>query len=187
MHAEVFQKAPDTTVNVFLCGSGASDPSSMRAQIDREISQIGKVQVIFPEWLFATLLGQPGFDLLTLESELAASVDLIVLPLEGPGTFAELGAFASFESLRGKMLILNRAAFRHARSFITLGPVKLIHAHTKDSIVYYEPGEEMTVVRELRERLKRLKKREAKDNMRTYSPGRFVFYRRPLPADLARK
>jgi len=80
--------------------------------------------VYYPETLFAEIAnGYQRRDLLTLENLLALSVTSIVVPLESPGTFAELGAFANHEILKDKLIIITNPKHKMARSFINDGPI----------------------------------------------------------------
>jgi len=45
------------------------------------------------------ILGHQKQDLLTLENLLADSVNTVVILLQSPGTFTELGAFTNYEKL----------------------------------------------------------------------------------------
>jgi hypothetical protein len=71
-----------------------------------------------------------GRNALEVEALLAALADIVVIVVESPGTFAELGAFANSDPLRRKLLPLLDRAHRHAESFVTTGPVRWIDAES---------------------------------------------------------
>lgn len=90
-------------------------------------------------------LWEDGFDstidLLTFEDFLAEVSDAIILFVESPGSFCELGAFAYADSLfSDKMIIVLDEQYREERSFIATGPVlkaldngsKVVYAEIKD-------------------------------------------------------
>ena len=61
-----------------------------------------------------------------MESDLAALSDLVVIIVESPGTFAELGAFSHVEALRKKLLPIVDLQYKGANSFINTGPIRWI-------------------------------------------------------------
>jgi|ERR1035437_1085023 hypothetical protein len=138
IYTKIFLKEVDSSISVFLCGASTDDNNSIRKIIYSNIENDSQFNVVFPEWLFSSLLNKKKHNLLELENILADNVDVIVLPLESKGTFAELGAFASNEKLRNKILIINDKKFEHSKSFINEGPVKLISQVKKNNIYYFE-------------------------------------------------
>lgn len=120
----VFKVVYDRNTTLFLCGASLQEPDSRRAQIARELSEghfRKQYELVFPEKLFDELLQD---DLLELENQLANSVDVVILVLESPGAFAELGAFANHERLRNKLLCIQNARYRKSKSFINRGPIR---------------------------------------------------------------
>jgi hypothetical protein len=138
IYTKIFLKEVDSSISVFLCGASTDDNNSIRDIIYSNIENDSQFNVVFPEWLFSSLLNKKKYNLLELENLLADNVDVIVLPLEGIGTLAELGAFASNEKLRSKILVINDKQYEHSKSFINEGPVKLISQVKKNNIYYYE-------------------------------------------------
>jgi len=81
-------------------------------------------------------------DLLELEGYLADTSDLIILFVESPGSLAELGAFATTESLRVKTLaVLNSIHPPEIRSFISDGPVRRIRRLNETLVRYFKWNE----------------------------------------------
>ncbi|WP_339811262.1 retron St85 family effector protein [uncultured Imperialibacter sp.] len=76
-------------------------------------------------------------DLMSLEGELATYSDCILILLESPGTFAELGAFSHNDELVKKILAVNKLEFVGEDSFINLGPLKKIERKSKFKPVIY--------------------------------------------------
>lgn len=138
IYTNIFLKEVDSSINVFLCGASTQDENSIRGVIYSNIENDSQFNVVFPEWLFGSLLNRKKYNLLELENMLADNVDVIVLPLEGLGTYAELGAFASNAKLRDKIIIINDIKYEHTKSFITEGPVKLISEAKRSNIYYFQ-------------------------------------------------
>jgi hypothetical protein len=62
-----------------------------------------------------------------MESDLALLADLVIIIVESPGTFAELGAFSLSDALRKKILPIVDVEYREQRqSFIATGPLRWI-------------------------------------------------------------
>lgn len=129
---------------VFLCGKGFdrgvkdSYWTSNRGTIHRYMKRLlPDLNIVLSEQLW-----DDGFDsnidLLTFEEFLAEVSDAIILFVESPGSFCELGAFAYADSLFGdKMIIVVDEKHRNSRSFISTGPV-LKAADNGSKIVYAE-------------------------------------------------
>lgn len=129
--------------SIFICGADINDKEKTRYKVttafsDKYYSQL--YNLFFPEGLFDELLySNKGPDLLSLENILAESIDVIIIIPESPGSFAELGAFANDENLRGKIVCLVDEKYIKDRSFINKGPVKIIKDKRKSAIVYIDP------------------------------------------------
>lgn len=79
-----------------------------------------------------------GIDLLTFEEFLAEACDMVVIPVESPGTICELGAFTHSEALlNGKMMLIIDQRYKKSNSFIIQGPVK--KAENSDASVIFVP------------------------------------------------
>jgi len=127
-------------ITIFLCGGNSLEQSKLRILLGKQISQITSkytYSLHYPEDMFTELIsGHEAKDLLTLENMLADSVDCIVILLQSPGTFTELGAFANHAVLRNKLVIIIDKEFKGKRSFISLGPLRLLKNHTTSKIIY---------------------------------------------------
>ena len=89
-------------------------------------------EVFYPEYIFKDLLiGHTDHDLLTLENLLVQSVDVILLFPESPGSIAELGAFVNNEKLRTKLICVGNIKHKKSKSFINIGPMKLLRKKSK--------------------------------------------------------
>lgn len=139
IESKLYKRFDDSQINLFLCGSSTSDKESLRQIIADGLKNLPKVNIVYPEWIFANLMRAKTHDLLSLEHDLAKNVDLIVLPLEGPGSICELGAFASVKELLPRLIILNEEKHRRQHSFINDGPIRTIrNAAGSNHIIYYD-------------------------------------------------
>lgn len=126
-------------ISVFLCGGSGPEESKFRREVGEKISGIlskYKYFVYYPEDMFIELiLGHQKQDLLTLENLLADSVNAVVILLQSPGTFTELGAFTNYEKLRDKLIVIIDPRFARTRSFINFGPIRYLKTKTKSKVL----------------------------------------------------
>ena len=177
IHSQVFLKSADYTINVFLCGASVSDPNSIRTLIHKSLRNVGKTNVVFPEWLFSDLMAKPEYNLLKLENELAHNVDLVIIPLESLGTIAELGAFASFDTIRSKIIVINDTSHKRKQSFVNVGPIKLIRQEHPDNVMYYDSHTKGELIDKVVTRIKYLKNREPKSEVNNlFNLSRFILF-----------
>ncbi|HEX7478526.1 MAG TPA: retron St85 family effector protein [Polyangiales bacterium] len=114
---------------VFLCGAATGKRTSVRERLAAALTAHSRhsTLVYYPEKLFDELLTGVGrHDLLSLENLLAEGVTAIVVVLESPGAMTELGAFANHDQLRKKLIVVQDKKFVRDRSFIQLGPIRLL-------------------------------------------------------------
>lgn len=142
----IFRPALNFKTSVFLCGANLTVKTTIRykiAQLLKEsFSYSNNIDLIYPEDLFDEILySSDSVDLLSLENLLADSVDAIVIIPESPGSFAELGAFASNEKLRSKIVCVIDVKFKKDKSFVNQGPIKLIRQTNSNNVVYINPKE----------------------------------------------
>ncbi len=126
-------------VSIFLCGGSSSEETRFRRDVGDGISGIVskyRYSIYYPEDMFIELiLGHQKHDLLTLENLLANGVDAVVILLQSPGTFTELGAFTNHEKLRDKLIVVINPKFARAKSFINLGPIRYLRTKTKSRVL----------------------------------------------------
>lgn len=127
-------------ISIFLCGGSTAEQNKFRILLGKQISQITSkytYSIHYPEDMFIEVIsGHQARDLLTLENMLADSVDCILILLQSPGTFTELGAFSNHVRLCNKLIILIDKEFKGKRSFISLGPLRYLRYHTSSKILY---------------------------------------------------
>lgn len=111
---------------MFLCGANRSlgVPSARREAIKKFIESLSPdFRVIYAEGVFNELIKiGHSKNSLDLEHEISGIADKILIVLESPSAFCELGAFAH-QKLRKKLVIINDSQFRSESSFINTGPI----------------------------------------------------------------
>lgn len=113
----------------FVCGGAGSD---RRAQIESFLKKRRPDTLAFrAEDVWNELQKRTGnsrSNALEIEERLAKLADIVIIVVESPGTFAELGAFSLSENLRRKLLPILDATRARDDSFINTGPVRWIDA-----------------------------------------------------------
>ncbi|MBI4546862.1 MAG: hypothetical protein HY707_02705 [Ignavibacteriae bacterium] len=132
--------AATNDVSIFLCGGAGAQEGNFRRDIGDEIvAKRSKYRylVFYPEDMFLELiLGHQKYDLLTLENLLAQSVSAVVILLQSPGTFAELGAFSNHPFLKKKLIIVMDPKYRTSQSFINTGPIRHLRKETLSHVIF---------------------------------------------------
>ena len=178
IYSQLFKKDVDNTLNIFLCGADTGKTDSFRHLLNIEFKKYAKFNVVYPEFIFATLLNQKESNLLELEDELASYVDLIIIPLEGQGTLAEIGAFAVNKKLLPKIIAINDVRYKNAKSFINLGPIDLIKKTNSNNLFYFTKGKEKDILEDLVDSVssKRIPKKDSYDLVNIFNLSRYLFY-----------
>lgn len=178
IYYKLYQRDVDLTLNIFLCGADTGRTDSFRYLINNELKKNARYNVVYPENIFATLLSSKENNLLELEDELAKYVDLIIIPLEGQGTLAEIGAFTVNKNLLPKIIAINDAKYKNAKSFINLGPLDLVKKNNSKNLLFFTKGKEMKTLDELLYIVstKRYSQKESYDLENMFNLSRFVFY-----------
>jgi len=136
---DIFERIFSLKTNIFLCGGSVENSNSIRPKIESYLRTFHPywVNVIYPEDLFEELLvGKGSYDLLSLETMLAESVDIILIIPESPGSFTELGAFINSEVLRSKVICIQDKSYKKKKSFINYGPIKLMRTKKEGEVVF---------------------------------------------------
>jgi len=174
----LYRKDVDFSINVFLCGASTSKRDTVRDMLNSAFKKDAKFNTVYPEYIFASILGKKGYNLLELEDDLARQVDLIILPLEGIGTYCELGAFAVNKSLLPKIVVINERTYEKYKSFINLGPVDLIKKQKPKNVIYYDKGKEKDIIDKVVKmaRLKRYEKKISYELDNLFNLSRLILY-----------
>jgi hypothetical protein len=122
---------------IFLCG-GNSDSltgglSYRRKMIVEFLMETKEFYPVIAEEVFAHYKEKNPLD---IENDISSAADRILIVLESPSAFVELGAFSS-DDFRRKLIVINDSSFREAPSFINLGPIKQIREINEDHVIYY--------------------------------------------------
>lgn len=178
IYSKLYKRDVDYSLNIFLCGAETSKRDSIRELLNTEFKKDAKFNSVYPEYVFATLYGKGGYNLLELEDELANYVDLIILPLEGIGTYCELGAFAVNKALLPKIIAINNIKHKKSKSFINIGPIDLIKKNNSNNLIYFEDGKEVDIIPKIidKVRLKRYDKKISYDFENVFNLSRFILY-----------
>lgn len=178
IYSQLFKKDVDNTLNIFLCGADTGKTDSFRHLLNIEFQKNAKFNVVYPEFIFATLLNNKDSNLLELEDELAKYVDLIIIPLEGQGTLAEIGAFTVNKKLLPKIIAINDIRYKNTKSFINLGPIDLIKKHNSNNLFYFTKGNEKEILKDLINEIlsKRYFKSYSYDLENIFNLSRYLFY-----------
>jgi hypothetical protein len=115
--------------------------------------------LFYAERVWELIATRPGAGALKMESDLASLADLVVIIVESPGTFAELGAFSLVESLRRKLLPIVDLEYKGQDSFISTGPLRWIDQESDFKPTIYAPLPRiLEAVNEIEERIGRIPK-----------------------------
>jgi hypothetical protein len=129
-------------ISIFLCGGNNKKEVFIRKNLGEKLESIASkysYNAYYPEDMFVEImLGHFNQNLLTLENFLADFVDVVVILLNSPGTFTELGAFTNHNKLNNKLLIIIDPKHERAKSFINLGPIKYLKTNTKSKVIYLD-------------------------------------------------
>jgi hypothetical protein len=131
---------------IFLCGANKTPieiSERRKALIEFSKARLPHTNFFLAEKIFSTLKkeGHKG-NILDVENQISDFSDYILIILESPSTFAELGAF-SHHRLRSKLVVINNIAFKKEQSFVNLGPIKAIEEKSGiDRIIYYKMNDD---------------------------------------------
>lgn len=178
IYSKLYIKDVDNTINIFLCGADTGRTDSFRHLLNKEFKKNAKFNVVYPEFIFATLLNKKDSNLLELEDELAGYVDLIIIPLESQGTFAEIGAFTVNKKLLPKIIVINNIKYKNSKSFINLGPLDLVKKQNINHIFYFQKGKEKDILGGLIKEItsKRFNKNNNYELENIFNLSRYLFY-----------
>ena len=178
IYTKLYKRDVDYSLNIFLCGAESTKKDTIRDLLNTEFKKDAKFNAVYPEFIFSSLYGKGGSNLLELEDELANYVDVIILPLEGIGTFCELGAFAVNKTLLPKLIAINNIKHKSSKSFINLGPIDLIRSTNPNNLIFYNDKKEKEIITKVvdRVRLKKYDKTLSYDLENIFNLSRYILY-----------
>jgi hypothetical protein len=146
MYEKIFKNLNEHKIDIFLCGGSGSDSNQyVRDSIRDILSKNLNFRILYPEDLFIELLNKnKGYDLLSLEKFLADNCDEICIICESSGALVELGAFTNNEATFNKVIAAIKTSRKKDKSFIMLGPVRLLEKSDKDRVIFYEDSQELS-------------------------------------------
>jgi len=122
---------------VFLCGGAdSSTRDTLAAYLRRRDPPL---QVFYAEQVWELISARSSRSALEMEDDLAGLSDLVIIIVESPGTFTELGAFSLSPALRRKLLPIVDIHYRADRSFISTGPLRWVDAESLYRPTVYVP------------------------------------------------
>lgn len=170
---------------IFLCGKGFCSQAEY-TQSNRGITD-DFIRRLLPDThiVLSERMWEDGFDnsidLLIFEEFLAEVSDAIILFVESPGSFCELGAFAYADALfSDKLIIVMDEEYRGSKSFIATGPV--LKAREDGSKIVYADIENGALLSrsefrtEILDLVQKLKSKRAQINKRTVNKDKNQVY-----------
>jgi hypothetical protein len=161
---------------VFLCG-GENSPrrETLRKYLEKKHPELN---IFYAERVWDVIAADPGLSSLKMEGDLASLSDMVVVIVESPGTFAELGAFSHVPALRKKLLPIVDKKYISSTSFIRTGPLRWIDDDSEFKPTIYVPlARILESVDEIEARLARIPlQRAVKLSDLTTSPKHLLFF-----------
>lgn len=118
---------------LFLCGGtispdNSADSKSLRDYLHRvkSISRKVRADIVLAEWANQIYRDTSYRDLISFEEDIARIASVVLVIAESPGSLAELGAFATNDTIRQSLRIIIQQKYEKAESFIRYGPVERI-------------------------------------------------------------
>ena len=165
---------------IFLCGKGFNSTEEYKHSNRGIVEDFIKKLIPDTHIVLSEQMWEDGFDdsidLLIFEEFLAEVSDAIVLFVESPGSFCELGAFAYADALfSDKLIIVMDEKHRGSKSFIATGPVlkakedgsKIVYAQTENGALLSSSelrSEILELVQMLKSKRSRVNKRNANED-----------------------
>lgn len=133
------QFSPSSSPIVLLCGGKVNDilPATSFRHALTSFIPLPRYEFFRPEEITDWKDDGVFYDLLDFEKELGSICSLVVVILESPGAFAELGAFSQMHDLRAKICAINSQEYHRENSFINLGVLRHIKKETRIDVKVY--------------------------------------------------
>lgn len=129
---------------LFLCGANQSPnvPSARRRAVLSFVRKNAPSwHVVIAEKVFDSLENLRDINALDLEHYITDFSDFVLIIMESPSAFAELGAFAHTK-LRKKVLVINNERYKDSPSFINTGPIEaIVRSSSKRNLMLYQMRE----------------------------------------------
>lgn len=167
---------------VFLCGAANSSPRDTLHQYLK--TQFRDLLLFYADEVWDLISAQLDHNALWMENLLADLSDLVIIIVESPGTFAELGAFSFFLPLRKKLLPIVDARYIDASSFLSTGPLRWVDEDSKFRPTIFAPLDAiLRSADEIDERLARVPRFDSERIEKVHSSSKHLLF---LVCDLVR-
>jgi hypothetical protein len=124
---------------IFLCGGKGS---SRRENLREYLVKFHKnLSIFYAEAVWTEIIkAKAAASALEIEKYLASLADVVIVIVESPGTFAELGAFSLSNELRQKLLTIMDSVYEsNEESFIKTGPIRWVDQDSTFAPTVYTP------------------------------------------------
>ena len=161
---------------IFLCGgAGRKSRDALRNYLHKHAPDLG---IFYAEKVWEHIAEFGERDALQMEAELASLADLVVIIVESPGTFTELGAFSLSPPLRKKLLTIVDERYRDESSFISNGPLRWIDNESDfRPTIYVDLSVVLDAIEQIEERIGRIpKSHSVKISDLAASPKHLLFF-----------
>ena len=161
---------------LFLCGAAGSHSRDTLSDHLRKHNL--SLKLFYAEAVWQQIASRADRSALQMESDLAVLADLVIIIVESPGTFAELGAFSLNDQLRKKVLPIVDNEYRDQASFIATGPLRWIDADSRfRPTIYVSLPRILMAIDQIDERIARIpKSRSLKISDLALSPKLLLFF-----------
>lgn len=128
---------------IFFCGGAIPEntrsASSLRHYLleNRGIGRRLKADIVLAEAANQLYRDTTYKDLITFEEDIAKISAMVLVIAESAGSLAELGAFASSETLSRSLTILMQEEYAESESFIRYGPVQRIRNDDQERVAFF--------------------------------------------------
>lgn len=144
-----------TSKIIFVCGKAIQIENSLRSIfLTYAEKYLPNYKYLLAEDFVKNINSKDDF--LTLESIMTNYSNCIIIILESPSAFTELGAFAHDDSMSKKILIINDKNFKNAESFVNFGPVAKVNKYSKFKSIYADFNAILASSEDIRNELNRL-------------------------------
>jgi hypothetical protein len=160
---------------LFLCGGASSNRrDTLREYLRKHAAELS---IFYAERVWEQIASATVSSALEMESDLAALADLVIVIVESPGTFTELGAFSLSDPLRKKLLPIVDVIHKDQHSFISSGPLRWIDLDSKFApTIYVSLDRILESVDEIEDRIERIKLPTVRISDLAASPKHLLFF-----------
>lgn len=114
---------------MFLCGKeNSTNRDTLREYLTKHHPDL---LVFYAEHVWQHVAGREELNTLQMENELGRLADVLIILVESPGTYTELGAFSLNDELRPKLLPILDRRYKNRQSFINTGPIRWINKESR--------------------------------------------------------